>query len=217
MGVHMRLAGSIRWILLLLAGGLVSALALAQGAVCEVVALKGEAQSGGKALAVGDKLAVGAEVRTGANGRVRLRFVDGSMLVVSDASQVRIEQFEPASASAGRAAALLLDVGLIGQKVTPSATGSWMVRTPTAVTAVRGTEFIVEVGSDRKTIVNVQSGSVEVEPTLGLRTRTLGPRLRVRLQTSLSGTQCDEQGQCTAANVWSSGRVQQVKDRLAGV
>lgn len=224
----MRRACSIRWALLFagsLALNLVLTLvvtliptqAMAQSAVCEVVALKGEATSGGKTLVMGDKLAVGADVRTGANGRVRLRFVDGSMLVVSDASQVRIEQFDRSTASAGRAAVMLLDVGLVGQKVTPSANGSWKVRTPTAVTAVRGTEFTVEVDSEQQTAVNVQSGRVDVVPASQMRARSLGPAPRVVLQQIQAGTECNKLGMCTAAHPWRAERVQQVQDRLAGV
>lgn len=199
---------------LLLCLSLLSSTAFAQPA-CEVVAVSGEAQRvDGKALAVGDKLDVGATLRTGSNGRVRLKFTDGSVLVLADKSQLRIEAFS-ASASQPRAAELLLELGLIGQRVTPSAGGSWKVRTPTAVTAVRGTEFSVEVGDDRATAVHVKAGEVDVEPAGG-QTRGIKPRQPVRLAKGLNGTQCDA-SQCAAAVAWGAARVQRVEQRLGSL
>ncbi len=199
---------------LLLSLALSSSAALAQQA-CEVVSVSGEAQRvDGKALAVGDKLDVGATLRTGATGRVRLKFVDGSVLVLADKSQLRIDAFSAASGQP-RAAELLLELGLVGQRVTPSADGSWKVRTPTAVTAVRGTEFSVEVGDDRATAVHVKTGEVDVEPT-GPQTRGIKPRYPVRLEKKLNGTQCDA-AQCGAAMAWSAERVARVEQRLGSL
>jgi hypothetical protein len=183
--------------------------------VCEVLALSGEAQrADGKPLAVGDRLEVGTQLRTGASGRVRLRFTDGSVLVLADRSQLRIEAFSAAPGQP-RAAELLLEMGLVGQRVAPSANGSWKVRTPTAVTAVRGTEFSVEVADDRATAVHVKAGEVDVEPA-GPQTRGLQPRQPVRLQQALNGTRCDGR-QCGAAVAWSAERVQRVDQRLGSL
>lgn len=191
-----------------------STAAFAQQA-CEVMAVSGEAQrADGKALAVGDKLDVGATLRTGAAGRVRLKFVDGSVLVLADKSQLRIEAFD-AGAAKPRQAELLLELGLIGQRVNPSAGGSWKVRTPTAVTAVRGTEFSVEVGDDHATAVLVKSGEVDVEPT-GPQTRGIQPRYPVRLNQGLSGTRCDAKA-CSEAKTWMPERVQRIEQRLGSL
>lgn len=200
--------------LLLLSLALWSSAAFAQQA-CEVVAVSGEAQRvDGKALAVGDKLEVGTTLRTGSTGRVRLKFTDGSVLVLADRSQLRIEAFS-APAGQSRAAEFLLETGLIGQRVTPSAGGSWKVRTPTAVTAVRGTEFSVEVGDDHKTAVHVKAGEVDVEPA-GPQTRGIKPRYPVRLEKKLNGTQCDA-AQCVAAMAWTADRVARVEQRLGSL
>lgn len=185
--------------------------------VCEVLAVKGEAMSAARALAVGDRLDAGAEVKTGAGGRVRLRFTDGSTVVVSDNTQLKIARFEQA-AGKPRDASLLLETGLIGQKVAPSAGGAWEVRTPTAVTAVRGTEFIVEVGTDLATAVNVQSGKVAVEAVQsagGGGTRSLRPRSIVVLEDPLAGTQCNPAAGCSKSVTWSAERVKRAQDRLA--
>lgn len=200
--------------LLLLCLSLLSATACAQQA-CEVMAVSGEAHRvDGKALAVGDKLDVGTTLRTGAAGRVRLKFTDGSVLVLADKSQLRIDAFH-AGAAKPREAEFLLELGLIGQRVNPSAGGSWKVRTPTAVTAVRGTEFTVEVGDDRATAVLVKTGEVDVEPT-GPQTRGIKPRYPVRLAKQLSGTRCDAV-ECGGATTWSPEKVARVEQRLGSL
>lgn len=199
---------------LLLSLSLLSSAALAQQA-CEVVAVSGEAQRvDGKALAVGDRLDVGTALRTGAAGRVRLKFTDGSVLVLADKSQLRIEAFS-AGAAKPREATLLLELGLIGQRVNPSAGGSWKVRTPTAVTAVRGTEFSVEVGDDQATAVLVKTGQVDVEPA-GPQTRGIKPRYPVRLAKTLAGTRCDAR-ECTEATTWTAEKVQRFEQRLGSL
>ncbi len=198
----------------LLCLSLLSSTAFAQQA-CEVLAVSGEAQrADGKALAVGDKLDVGTLLRTGATGRVRLRFGDGSVVVLADKSQLRIEAFSAAPGQP-RSAEFLLETGLIGQRVSPSAGGSWRVRTPTAVTAVRGTEFSVEVGDDRATAVHVKTGEVDVEPA-GLQTRGIKPRYPVRLEKKLNGTHCDA-SQCVAAVAWTADKVQRLEQRLGSL
>lgn len=191
-----------------------SAAVLAQP-VCEVVALSGDAQRlDGKPLAAGDRLEVGTQLRTGPGGRVRLRFADGSVLVLADRSQLRLQAFTAAPGQP-RVAEFVLDMGLVGQRVAPSANGSWQVRTPTAVTAVRGTEFSVEVNEERATAVHVKTGEVDVEPA-GPQTRGIKPRQPVRLQRGLNGTQCDG-SQCSAAVAWGAERVQRVEQRLGSL
>ncbi|MEO6278862.1 FecR domain-containing protein [Roseateles sp.] len=193
---------------------LLSSAAFAQQA-CEVVAVSGDAQRiDGKALAVGDKLDVGTTLRTGTAGRVRLKFIDGSVLVLADKSQLRIESFS-AGSTKPREAELLLELGLIGQRVNPSVGGSWKVRTPTAVTAVRGTEFTVEVGDDRATAVLVKTGEVDVEP-IGPQTRSVKPRYPVRLAKTNSGTRCDAKD-CSDVMTWTADKVQRVEQRLGSL
>lgn len=199
---------------LVLSLSLLSSAALAQQA-CEVMAVSGDAQRvDGKPLAVGDRLDVGTALRTGAAGRVRLKFTDGSVLVLADNSQLRIAAFSAGSGQP-RTVELLLELGLVGQRVNPSAGGAWRVRTPTAVTAVRGTEFSVEVGDDRATAVLVKTGEVDVEPT-GPQTRGVKPRYPVKLATRQAGTRCNGQ-ECTEASTWAAERVQRVEQRLGSL
>lgn len=189
------------------------------GPICEVVALRGEARLGnaGPTLSLGQKLETGAEIRTGANGRVRLRFDDGSTLVVSDNSQLRIERFD-APPGKPREATMALEVGLIGQQVVPQQGGKWEVRTPTAVTAVRGTEFFVEVGQDMATAVSVQSGAVDVEAVesaAGGTLRRLHPASKASLSEPRHGTDCKVGSGCTPTATWGQARYQAALERLS--
>jgi hypothetical protein len=148
--------------------GLICANASIASAHCAIEQLQGGVrwQRGAaefKPARLGLRLQAGDEVRTDAKGRVRLRCTDGSALVIANRSQLRIERYE-ASADQPRWASFWLKLGLIGQTVSPAPGGRWQVRTPTAVTAVRGTQYIVEVGADQSTAVQVTEGEVAVLP-----------------------------------------------------
>lgn len=213
--------------------GLLAATAAAAAPVAEVVGLKGEAlrvtQGRTSALALGQRLDEGDEVRSLSPGRVKLRFVDGSVMVVSDASALRIERFRGA-AGAPRQASFVLDAGLISQTVAPSPAGSWTVRTSSVVTAVRGTQYVVEVRPDQTTDVAVQSGAVAVEPAPATRAhqtrvRSMGGRAGpvpegvtpLLLDRRNVGTRCMASGECISSRPWSAERLQELNDRLSGV
>lgn len=192
---------------------------VATGPIAEVMAVRGEASVVRGALlrplAAGDWLERGAELRTGANGRLRLRFVDGSTVVLGDRSQLKLERFEPAAGERPRETTLWLETGLIGQKVQPG--GGWQVRTPTAVTAVRGTEFVVEVSAEQGTSVAVQSGEVVVEAIDMPRMRSTRPRPQVTLNQAQAGTHCRPRQGCSESAAWPPERLRLVQDRLGGV
>lgn len=175
-------------------------------AVGEVLVLKGEAWMDGHALHPGDRLRAGATVRTGQPGRLRLRFEDGSVLVLSDATELRLERWS-AAAGAPRQASLWLQLGLIGQTVRPQNGGSWQVRTPSAVTAVRGTAFVVEVDANTKTSVHVQAGAVAVD-SVGV------PGPTRLLDQAAQGTDCRADAGCSEVKTWPQARVLALRDRL---
>jgi hypothetical protein len=202
--------------------------------VAEVMAVIGDASTGRVAqprkLLKGDQLEVGAELRTGPKGRVRLRFIDGSTVVLSDNTQFRIERFE-AGKGEPRDAALALELGLMGQTVTKSDKGQWSVRTPTAVTAVRGTEFVVEVGDDRGTDVQVQTGRVDVSappppaPPPAASAASDAPQAKdfslplpepppVQLLPSMAGVHCSADG-CVVPKAFGDDGALRLKRRLA--
>jgi hypothetical protein len=195
---------------LALAAGL-SLPGLAQTPVCEVAALIGSAQRNGQSLKVGSGLSAGDEVQTAADSRMRLKCRDGSSLVMAAGSTLRIEAFEIKEGKRMEARFNLV-LGLIGQKV--STGGGWNVRTPSAVTAVRGTEFTVEA-TEQSTAVLMQSGQVDVRPA-GPQSRSLAGVLPLVALAGALGTDCKD-GQCSVAAPWGAKRVKETLDKLSGV
>lgn len=213
------------WWTVLICGVFFHANAFAEN-VAEVVGLKGEAVmlSAGKmtSLTVGASVEEGAEVRTANPGRIKLRFPDGSIIVVGDASTLKIEKFHAGNKESPRVGRFVLDIGLISQTVAPSKKGSWVVRTPSAVTAVRGTQYIIEVKPDLETEVNVQSGAVTVEP-MGRRMRGFigGAGIKnpqpILLDQQSHGTTCSTAVGCRMTEKANDDRLRALTDRLSGV
>lgn len=207
------------WTLGGMAWALAAAAAAQSSAGCTVAALVGQAHAGAQALTVGSELQAGMELQTGPDSRLRLRCADGSSLVMAANTRLRLEVM---ALQGGQRQELRwqLSLGLIGQKVSPG--GRWSVRTPTAVTAVRGTEFTVEVGEAQQTAVLTQEGAVDVQAAApstrnlaGLVGGSAGAIATIGL-TVLQGTDC-QAGRCGPAARWSAERVQRTLDRLAGV
>jgi len=213
-------------IALLCSGGALAQSSPSPANGCEVAALVGQAQAGEQALQVGSRLEAGMELRTAPNSRLRLRCADGSSLVMAADTQLRLEVMDLQGAQR-QELRWNLRLGLIGQKVSPG--GRWSVRTPTAVTAVRGTEFTVEVAEASTTAVLTKEGAVDVQPAgagtrsavgglgglSGLVGGTAGAIATVGL-TVLQGTDCAA-GRCSPAVAWGAARVQRTLDRLSGV
>ncbi len=199
---------------------------------CEIQSLKGGAQwqqgTQQGAAQPGMAVAVGMELRTGKGARLRLRCQDGSVLVMAEQSRLVVEHFE-AEAGQPRMASFLLKIGLLGQKVSPVAGGHWQVRTPSAVTAVRGTEFLVEVDGRQATQVHVLSGEVAVEsrePPEGAAAASepfssKGVQAQARgeagpgivLQPGQGGVRC-QQGRACAPAARDEAAVQRLRQRL---
>jgi hypothetical protein len=185
---------------------------LSAHAACEVSALIGSARVGERALKVGSSVKPGDEVQTGADSRLRLKCQDGSSLVMAAGSRLRIDSFEMNGGQRAEAR-FQLSLGLIGQKVAGG--GGWSVRTPSAVTAVRGTEFTVEVAGDQATAVLMQSGKVDVRPATA-QSRSLVAVLPLVALAGAVGTECRD-GKCSVAAPWSEARIKATLDRLSGV
>lgn len=182
--------------------------------VGEVLAVRGSAtvvlNGQPTPLAAGSKIESGSEIQTAAQGRLKIRFIDGSVVILSDGSRLRVADFSVDDSNRRKSARFELDIGLISQRVAPAENGSWNVKTPTVVTAVRGTEYIIEVKPDTGTDVSIQSGAVSVNSLKKTRA------LPVILKTANAGTDCDAEGHCTAAREWKEERMKAVQDRLGG-
>lgn len=205
----------------------------------EVIALRGTGEmivdTQSTALRVGLRLQQGAEIHTHSPGRAKLRFPDGSVVVVSDASRLTLEALTEAPSSGTASSAfidqvftqprtqlkriqLLLEIGLIGQTVTPDPSKTWTVKGRSAVTAVRGTQFEVEVAEDQTYDVHISAGSVAVtavSPADGHSAESKQPTY-VLDQPGL-GISCRINAGCEAPKAWGEERMRKLFERLSGI
>lgn len=102
----------------------------------------------------------GARIETDANSKVLLRLEDGSEILLRDSSQLSLVQ---ESLPSGTTLFELL-LGRLRAVVTKRFTGkpSFQLGTPSAIVAVRGTKFDVEVNPHHVTEVDVEQGLVQV-------------------------------------------------------
>ncbi len=102
----------------------------------------------------------GAMIETDTNSRVLLRLEDGSEILLRDNSQLSLVQ---ESLPSGTTLFELL-LGRLRAVVTRRFTGkpSFQLGTPSAIVAVRGTKFEVEVNPHHVTEVDVEQGLVQV-------------------------------------------------------
>ncbi|MHB0997091.1 MAG: FecR family protein [Elusimicrobiales bacterium] len=147
-----------------------AALALAQGAMCaSIISHKGEVEY--KAVSAADwtrlregarpRLSAGDEVRTLRDGEAEILMNTGSRVRLSPGSSFEV------SAEDGAMEALRLSFGRLKAWVRKSGR-SFSVRTPTAVCAVRGTEFALDVDpATSNTQVDLFRGTLAVSDNLG--------------------------------------------------
>lgn len=113
-------------------------------------------------LAIANPIFEGDRVATGPEGRLRLRFVDRSVVVLGAASTLTVEWFLDAPDTATRNVLLDLAEGVFSfvvERLLPRA--SFEVGARTAVASVRGTTWMAEVTSDAAAFVTLE-GQVDV-------------------------------------------------------
>ena len=106
----------------------------------------------------------GQTITTGEDGFASLILPDDTRLLISAGSIVHIGQFRYVPDVDKTLIDFVLDSGYIETDVTPQPSNSrFRVTTPVAVTAVRGTKFVVGLSQDGKTQTNaVTNGTIEV-------------------------------------------------------
>lgn len=114
--------------------------------VAQVVRLSGQAElTRGQAtapIALGTALEPGDLIKTDATGRVRLHFIDGSTINLGSQSDLRVELYTSGGPGTERQGELALGQGALRAEAAPAAPKSRLeIRTPLAVTAVRGTQW----------------------------------------------------------------------------
>jgi hypothetical protein len=189
-------------------GGLMRSLA-AQDAVGEVVRTQGHVTkihgAGETALGIGAKVTVGDSIVTGEDGKVDLRFTDGSLLTVGPASRVEVARYAPKAGGGGGEALLSLVNGIIKLIVDDGTRWSrFAVETETAVASVRGTEWLVDATKDTSAVL-VLSGSVEVAG------RSAGPVFKLGPG---QGTDIKAGAAPTPPKVWGAARRQKALARV---
>lgn len=134
-----------------------------------VVAVTGQATVAGRAIKVGDTLDQGAILATASDGYVTLTLADGSTVSVTPNSVLQLQRLHRYEGTGARDTRLNLESGGLGTHVAPQGnTNRFQIRTPVALSAVRGTEFRRAV-DDAATLdrTEVIEGSVAVGQTGG--------------------------------------------------
>lgn len=125
-----------------------------------------EGSAGGRLAKSGSALAEGDSVTTAAGAVVVIELPDGSRLKLRESSRLAVTLQGPKSAVTEAA----LSFGSVFAKITKRLAGQpFQVRTPTAVAAVRGTEFFTAFGrakgEGRDLWVCVNEGAVDLRTT----------------------------------------------------
>ena len=130
----------------------------------QVNALIPAATKNDQATKVKDDLAWNDLLRTATSGRVRAGLDDGSILSVGSNSELRVLQHDAAS----QQTSLEMNAGRLRSKVVKitQPNGKFEVHTPNAVIGVIGTDFYVEYGSNKTTVI-CYTGTVTVTPLGG--------------------------------------------------
>lgn len=114
----------------------------------------------------GAELTKGDRITTGSDGRVEIRFDDGSISRISPDSRVEIESLYRDTIGDGDNTFLNVGWGKAWYRIPDISqrNSRFEVNTPSAVAGVRGTAFAVDAYSDNDTVVRVYAGAVGVRP-----------------------------------------------------
>jgi hypothetical protein len=127
-----------------------------------------QGQTTARPLTRGARLAAGDRVRTGRDGAVEMRLGDGSLVRLAELSDLEIERLDVDAAGTPTTSRFNLAAGQARAWVArqlvarvSTAQGDFRVQTPTAVAAVRQTDFAVLHDPDAVTRIYIFAGGVE--------------------------------------------------------
>ncbi|MBL8709273.1 MAG: FecR domain-containing protein [Rhodospirillaceae bacterium] len=168
-----------------------SAAAALASPVAQVIRLTGNAEltRGGATapLVLGAALEAGDTVRTDAAGRVRLQLIDGSTINLGTQSVLTIDDVISQGPGTERQVGMDLWNGALRALAAPATPGSrFEIRTPMAVTAVRGTEWGILASA-------IQSDVIILSGRVGVRRNVISGESAVSLTRRL-GITVDEAG-----------------------
>lgn len=105
----------------------------------------------------------GDEVRTWSGSGVRVLFEDGNYVFVNSHTKVKLTSLGNRNASGASRLQVLLKEGSIWSEIEKKLNGQFEIRTSTANTIIRGTNFRVKIEPGDATRLEVLEGSVEFE------------------------------------------------------
>jgi hypothetical protein len=117
---------------------------------------------------LGERVQTGEQVRVGTNSSGRLRFADGSVLVIQPESSLSMDSLSLYGGGYMADTQLRLQSGRVEVNANPSKRKGqqFNVITPAAVASVRGTQFVLEAQADR-TLGQTSEGSVALRNDFG--------------------------------------------------
>lgn len=128
--------------------------------------LVGSADIAGEVLKPGQrfKLAPGSEIRTGAQSALKLILEDGSLISLGSQARLKVQTATHFPSTAANSNLLLLQQGSVENIIlkNPLMPTRHDIATPSAVTAVRGTRFRVNIDQPGRSATEVASGLVGV-------------------------------------------------------
>ncbi|MEN4917200.1 FecR domain-containing protein [Achromobacter spanius] len=134
-------------------------------AQARIVHVSGQAALDGKAPQPGTAVSEGSTLETSPNGFVTLELADGSKLTLPSSGAVELTRLRQFEGTALTDSVINVRRGSVESTVAPAGNGvgRFEIRTPVAVTGVRGTRFRVQSGSEGVRS-EVLEGSVRLQP-----------------------------------------------------
>lgn len=122
-------------------------------------------QSDAQPLAQGARLEEGTRLQVGPDSFVAVRLADGTLVRVQPQSDLQLRQLRRRGRAGSIQSVMEMRAGSVESSVTPStdALRRFEIRTPRAVTSVRGTEFGVALAASGQATASVLEGSVAVQ------------------------------------------------------
>ena len=116
-------------------------------------------------IATGSKLEEGTELKVGPESFVAVRLADGTVVRVQAQSELQLRQLRRRGRAGSVQSVLEMHKGGVESTVPPSPEPlrRMEIRTPLAVTSVRGTQFNVALAESGQTTASVEHGSVAVQ------------------------------------------------------
>lgn len=100
----------------------------------------------------GDAVYTKDVIQTGENGSLGISFIDNSVFSTGPNSEIALEQFRFSNATGGAMLANITrgTLSVVSGDITKKSPGALKIKTPSAILAVRGTTFAVEIAGDRR-------------------------------------------------------------------